>query len=475
MSKLNGANNSDENFLFKIKEKMLPIVKPYGPIYYVRITALLANGAFDAIAPYHNTAKAIYSTIPKRPEIERTVQNKNIAIAYASLRILNKLLPGARFVWENELRLAGLNPEDISTDLTTPIGIGNVVAEMVLNVRMNDGMNQEDNDKSYHKQKYFNSISYSPKNTPYEITFPDNWQPLIREVSYGEYAAQEHIVPQYGNVVPYSLENVDSFKATVPTRSKVANIEGYVDQVQQILLESYTLDDRKKMVAEYFDDKTWSLDGTVESIINQNKLDLDEYVFLHMAVKIALFDAGIVAWKEKIKFDCVRPITAIKYLYENTTLKAWGGPGVGPVEDMKGKDWDSYLYTGPHSEYPSGTTCFCAAQAQALRRYFNSENMNHSIAFPRGSSVIEPWKTPATDTSITFNTYDEFVHICGLSRVYGGVHFHSSANEAAKLCKPVGDAAYDFVYAQVNGDVEANEATWTLNDEDRFKILLNMP
>ena len=60
--------------------------------------------------------------------------------------------------------------------------------------------------------------------------------------------------------------------------------------------------------------------------------------------------------------------------------------GVGPVDDIKGKEWRSYITTGPHSEYPSGTTCFCSTQAQVLRRYFNSDIMNHSVKFPRGSS-----------------------------------------------------------------------------------------
>ena len=54
------ADSLDENFLLQIKAKVLPLVKTYAPIFYVRITALLANGAFDAIAPYHNTVKGIF-------------------------------------------------------------------------------------------------------------------------------------------------------------------------------------------------------------------------------------------------------------------------------------------------------------------------------------------------------------------------------------------------------------------------------
>ena len=191
--------------MFQIKGKVLPFVKTYAPVYYVRITALLANGAFDAIAPYHNTVKGIHSSIQKRPENERTIRNKNTAIAYASLRILNKLLPSGRYIWENELIMAGLDPQDISTDITTPNGIGNFVADRIINTRMDDGMNQEGNDKTYHKARYSDFVSYKPKNDPYEIKFPDNWQPLINEVDYGVYASQVHVVPQYGRETPYSI------------------------------------------------------------------------------------------------------------------------------------------------------------------------------------------------------------------------------------------------------------------------------
>jgi hypothetical protein len=470
--KLSNGDILEENFLFQIKNKVLPVLQSYAPIFYTRITTLLSNGAYDSIAPYHATAKPLYSTtIPKRPENERTIRNKNIAIAYASLRILNNLLPSARYIWETELRNAGLDPDDISTDLTSPIGIGNTVSENVLNFRINDGMNQEGN-TVYHKARYSDTVSYKPKNSPYEITSPDHWQPNIEKSDYGVFSSQVHVVTQYGTVKPYSLTNLDSFITPLPVKSQISNKEGYVEQVQQVLRESYTLDDRKKMVSEYFDDKSWSLDGSLESVIKKNKLDLDEYVFLQLAVKIAIFDGGIVTWKEKLDYDTVRPFTAIRFLYENTPLKAWGGPGVGPVDDIKGREWRSYTRTPPHSEYPSGSTCFCSAQAQVLRRYFNTSFINFSIEFPQGSSKIEPCKTPSSDLKIDFSTYDEFVHVCGLSRVYSGVHFMSAVIEAEKLCKPVGDIAYDFVQTLVNGDGKDGQQDWGFNESlDFFNFL----
>src|SRR5215510_3547946 len=93
----------------------------------LRITTLLANAWFDAIAPYHPTAVGVYSRINRRPPSEgETNRNKNIAIMYASYRVLNSLLPKKASDWRAMMLWAGLNPDDASTDTTTAVGIGNV-------------------------------------------------------------------------------------------------------------------------------------------------------------------------------------------------------------------------------------------------------------------------------------------------------------------------------------------------------------
>jgi len=50
----------------------------------LRVTALLTNGWFDAIAPYHPTAVGVYSNLGRRPSAEHaTNRQRNIAILYA--------------------------------------------------------------------------------------------------------------------------------------------------------------------------------------------------------------------------------------------------------------------------------------------------------------------------------------------------------------------------------------------------------
>jgi hypothetical protein len=77
-------------------------------------------------------------------------------------------------------------------------------------------------------------------------------------------------------------------------------------------------------------------------------------------------------------------------------------------------------------EYPSASAAICAAHAESIRKLLGSDNLNMTVKFAKGSSKIEPKITPATDLEYTFATWTQFERDCGLSRVYGGVHFRDS-------------------------------------------------
>lgn len=44
---------------------------------------------------------------------------------------------------------------------------------------------------------------------------------------------------------------------------------------------------------------------------------------LFFALTNAIFDAGICAWDNKCAFASVRPITAIRYLFQGQQVHAW--------------------------------------------------------------------------------------------------------------------------------------------------------
>jgi hypothetical protein len=59
----------------------------------------------------------------------------NIACLYAAYRVVNSLLPKRNAEWRAMLTGAGLNPDDVPEDLTTPLGIGNRAGKAVVAAR----------------------------------------------------------------------------------------------------------------------------------------------------------------------------------------------------------------------------------------------------------------------------------------------------------------------------------------------------
>jgi hypothetical protein len=167
---------------------------------------------------------------------------------------------------------------------------------------------------------------------------------------------------------------------------------------------------------------------------------------------VAAFDGAITCWNEKYRYDAVRPFSAIRYLYQDRPVTAWGGPGKGTVNDLPASEWRSYLNPADHPEYPSGSACFCSAHAQASRRFFGSDTFGWSVPIAKGSSRIEPGIIPVEDMILgPWETWSEFEETCGLSRLWSGVHFMPAITAGHNLCQPVGDLAYEFVQQHIDG------------------------
>jgi hypothetical protein len=420
----------------------------------LRITTITANAWFDAIAPYHPTAIGVYSRLGRRPpEESATNRNKNIALLYASYRAMNSLLPQHAADWRNMLTSVGLDPDDAHTGKTDPIGIGNAAGFAVVAAREHDGMNQlgDEGGRRFNRQPYADYTGYQPVNTAYELHDPSRWQPNIVTKGNGVFQIQQFVTPQWRVTQPYSYSSPDLFQAPPPVNSDVNNLAAYKQQADEVLAASAALTDEQKMTAELFNNKLNSLGQAVGFIAFSRGFTIDQFVQYDFTTGTATFDAGIATWNEKTRYDAVRPFSAIRHLYGDRKVTAWGGPGKGTVQ-LPASEWRSYLNTADHPEYPSGSACFCAAHSQASRRFLGSDTFGFSVMAPKGSSVIEPGITPAQDIQLgPWNTFTEFEQVCGMSRFWGGVHFPSSVQAGRQLCEPIGDTAYEFVKSHIDG------------------------
>jgi hypothetical protein len=249
-----------------------------------RYTMLITNAWFDAVAPYHETAVGVYSDLGRRPAAESaTNRNLNIAMMYASYRVLQSLAPAFSDNWDNMMLSTGLDP-DAAGDLTTAVGIGNAAGNAVVAARENDGMNQLGNEGGckYNCRPYADYTGYKPLNTAYELSNPSRWQPNMQSNGAGTFTIQQFITPQLKDTLPYSYDNPKKFKAPQPKASQVQHFALYKEQADQVLDVSAKLTDTLKMTAELFDNKINSLGFSILFTTLSRQLSLMEIVQAHI-------------------------------------------------------------------------------------------------------------------------------------------------------------------------------------------------
>ncbi|WP_299881370.1 vanadium-dependent haloperoxidase [uncultured Cocleimonas sp.] len=431
----------------------------------LRVTTLVTNSWFDATAPYHPTAVGVYTRLGRRPAAESTTNaNMNIALIYASYRVLNSLLPENTQLWRDMLSNVGLDPDDNSQDITTAIGLGNVAGAGVVAGRENDGMNQLGNvDRDYNPMPYMDYTRYKPVNTAYRLSNPSRWQPDLQRQGMGLYKIQQFVTPQFAYVEPYSYSHLPrSFKIARPYASNHRNRHAYRNQADEVLQISANLTDEQKLKAELFDNKIESLGFSAVFAALSQGLTLLEFIHLDFLTNMAAHDAGIFIWSNKRKFDAVRPFSAINYLYKKQPVSAWGGPGKGTVV-LPANEWKSYLEEADHPEYPSASACFCAAHTQSARLFLGNDNLGYQVSRTAGSSRIEPGIVPAVDTTLSFDTWTEFNNDCGESRLWAGVHFRAAVDASKEVCNGFGDMANEYVSSLIDGTAPArqvSEGSW---------------
>lgn len=422
-----------------------------------RYTVQMYSAAFDAVAPYDETAVGIYSRIGRRPASESTDNLlPNTAVMHALYRLMLDFAPHRTEEWRAMLADHGLDPDDESgldwpcdsgarTDATAA-AIGNLAARCTLDARRNDGFNQFGDVNGV---EWTDTTGYVPFNTPYELRDASRWQPLIVPLTDGVFRSQVFVTPQWANIEPFSGFNPRDFRVAAPADSDHTNTEAYAAQAQEVLDESANLDDYKKEIVMFFDNK---LRGSQILPDVKHLVDIVDFIQVSFLVEMASHDVGVVVWQEKQRFDAVRPITAIHHLFGDDAVSAWAGPGQG-TGTMPGSSWRSFANTADHPEYPSATTSFCGAYAQSLRRYANVEDATGGYRGVRaaGSNPVEPGVTPAQDLEIDFENWSDYEEACAASRVWGGVHFWPSVEVAIPLGNQIGDLAYDYWATLMDG------------------------
>lgn len=452
------AANSGDNPVLQWDNAALQAIrdtKP-GPPMVARALAIVHTCIYDAWAAYDAVAVGTrFGGEMRRPVSDRTLDTKVEALSYAAHRALSDLFPSQASLFDNLMASLGYDPSRRSAGVTTPSGLGTLCALAVTDFRHGDGANQMGD---LHPGAYTDYTDYTPVNDVDQIADPNHWQPLRISDGQGGTVVPAYIGPHWGMVTPFALTSGAQFRPA--DGPEVYPSDAYRAQAQQILDYSANLGDEEKTIAEYWADGPnselppghWCLFGQFVSRRDGNGLDTD--VKLFFALSNALMDAGIAVWDAKRFWDSVRPITAVHYLFGGQQARAWAGPYQG-TRTINAEGWQPYqaktVVTPPFPEYVSGHSAFSAAGAEVLRRFTGSDAFGASYTRAAGTSLFEPGVVPASDLTLSWDTFSEAAGQAGLSRRYGGIHFERGDLAGRTMGRLVGAKAWEKAQSFIDG------------------------
>jgi hypothetical protein len=493
----------NDNVILKWDDELLQAVRANpaatGPTVTARALGVLHTATYDAWAAYDPIAKVTRPDGPsQQAKASITLVNKNMAISYAAYRVLLDLFPARQADFDAQMAELSYSPDDLgdfnpanpSTVVSTPQGVGNKAAYAVIAFRHGDGSNQtldtkgtpdpSDDTVSYPDPACTPTPTpncYSPKNQWNNVSDPWHWQPLCVLTATGvtngmppippegnncdapNYTVQKPLAPQWGNIASFASLTAIQYKVPGPPKNPDGSYS--TTDIETALADTSNLDDVKKAKAEYWADgpRTEFPPGHAavfaQALSRKRGDSLDTDVQLFFALGNALLDSSIAAWREKYKWDFVRPVTGIRKNYEGQLINSWLGPGHTPSFGLvPAAQWMPYqaltVVTPAFPEYVSGHSTFSGACSQIFLAFTGSDAFNASVTILAGSLKIEPG-APAAPVTLSWSTFTAAADEAGWSRRYGGIHFYSGDMHGRMLGKSVGSNAYSKARAYIKG------------------------
>lgn len=450
------------------------------PTILSRQMAIPVTAMFDAWAAYDETAAGtMLGGSLRRPESERTMENKEKAIAYAMYRTCLDQYPHFSKYLTDEMKKMGFDPNVVSENLETPHGIGNYVARVLLEYRYRDGANQLGDEQGSNGEPYSDYTMYRPVNTTDKIIDPDRWQLIPFDDGKGGKIVMDFLTPHWYRVKPFGLDRADQFRPGPPP---LVGSEQLLQEVDECIKFNATLTPEQKAIVEFMRDGPRSTGQSghwlkfAMVVSTRDEYDLDRDVKLFFTVGNCALDTFIASWESKRFYDSSRPWTLVRHYYKGKTIKGWAGPGKG-VMDVKGDNWHPYspstFITPPFPGYVSGHSCISGGCAEILKLFtgsdrcgfveprhagelteqgFTCKQMQQLDGRPLAEIIGEEHAT--CDIVLPIPTFTEAAEMAGISRVMGGYHIQADNVAGLKLGRDVAREIWPKIQACFDGTAD---------------------
>jgi hypothetical protein len=376
----------------------------------IRTTETVPPTASRSLAIMHaaiyDSVNSIYkSYTPYKYQLPNySTASAEAAVASAAYNVLKDLFPSQIQNFQNQYikSIASITPGQ-ATD--RGIQLGQQVAQLMLQLRQNDGWDTLSN--------------YKPK----DPSVPGAWQP-----SWPGY--DPCLLPQWGDVTPFAMKPGHPFRqAGPPALASKAGTESYLYNFNQVkalgAINSSSRTPEQTEIAQF-----WAyLPGTAtppghwndiaQTVAQSQANSLAENARLFALLNLSQADVGITAWDMKAYFDFWRPITGIR----NADID-------GNDDTVADPNWLPLLETPNFGSYVSGHSTFSGAAAIILAKFFDDD----TIAFSSTSD--------SSGVTRNFQSFSEAAEESGISRVYGGIHWNFDCFDGLAAGQELGEYVF---------------------------------
>jgi uncharacterized protein DUF6851/vanadium-dependent haloperoxidase-like protein len=425
------------------------------PTILSRTMALVLTSMYDAWAAYDEVAVGTrLGAKLRRPTPERTLANKEKAIAYAAYRSLLFVYPEDSAWIREQLRKKGFDPDDASPDPATPPGVGNATANAVIEYRRHDGANQLGDEVGGDGTPYADYTGYAPVNSPDKVVDPTRWMPIPFSDGKGGTVSPGFLTPFWGRVKPFALERADQFRPPEPPRWGSEALDRDIEEVVRV---NANLVLEQKTAVEFMREGPHSTGQSghwlqfAQDVSRRDHYGLDQDVKLFFTVSNVVMDAFIACWEAKRFYDTSRPYWWARMYYKGKQIDGWAGPGKGVVR-MAGERWRPFspdvFLTPPFPGYTSGHATASGAASRTLELFTGSDRFG-AVAIQSAGWMTEPDASiaqmqarngkPAVDVPASkevrlfLPSFTATAEMAAVSRLWGGYHIRTDNEEGLIL------------------------------------------
>jgi hypothetical protein len=218
---------------------------------------------------------------------------------------------------------------------------------------------------------------------------------------------------------PFLMESVDSLAPPGPPALDSDQWAMDFNEVREIGREDSELRTAEQSYeASFWVSKDW--EPLVVQLAERREWSMYEAARVYALVAMATSDAGLATGWAKDHFQFWRPITSIRNAdldgREDTEIEA---------------DWEPYLDTPRHPEYPCAHCSYGAAVSFTLEALFDLEE----------GETLNVFAVESPDEVQVISTFDEFSTRMSMSRLYGGVHYRTSNDHADEIGRQAAELA----------------------------------